>query len=34
MRPADEMDNVKPMLGMKKRLEETKDATNDCLGTV
>jgi len=26
--PADEVDNVKPMLGMKKRHEETKDATN------
>jgi hypothetical protein len=31
---ADEMDNVKLMLGMKKRHEETKDATSDRLGTV
>jgi hypothetical protein len=27
IRPADEIDNVKPMLEMKKRHEETKDAT-------
>jgi hypothetical protein len=34
IRPADEMDNVKPMLGMKKRYEETKDATHGRSGTV
>ncbi len=33
LRPADEIDNVKPMLGMKKRHEETKDATNGRSGT-
>jgi len=38
IRLADEMDNVKPMLGVKKRHEETEDATNgrggNCLGQV
>jgi hypothetical protein len=30
----DEIDNVKPMSGMKKRHEEIKDATNSRSGTV
>ena len=34
IRPAGEIDNVTPLLGMKKRHEETKDATNGRSGTV
>jgi hypothetical protein len=34
MRPVDEIDNVTPLLRMKKRHDGTKDATNSRSGTV